>query len=133
MATELLSNQENRNQYLINHNPLVKFCQDKIPINSPFQIPCLTVIEVNKMISELKNKKSMGPDNIPVKLLKIAIPFIIGPLTYAYNLCISKNIFPSTLKIAKVIPIPKSKDVTNPLNFRPISILSSLSKPLENI
>ena len=48
-------------------------------------------------------------------------------LTYALR----KNVFPSELKKAKVVPLPKSTDKTNPTNYRPISLLSVLSKLLE--
>ena len=48
-----------------------------------------------------------------------------------YNLCIDKNCFPSKFKQAKVVPIYKSGDTADPSNYRPISILSFLSKPLE--
>jgi potassium voltage-gated channel Eag-related subfamily H protein 8 len=40
---------------------------------------------------------------------------------------------PRSMKIAKVIPIHKSKDKTDLGNYRPISLLSSLSKILEKI
>ena len=73
----------------------------------------------------------MGPDNIPTYLLKLAIPYVVDSLTYIYNLCIQKNIFPKIFKTAKVIPLPKNTDRTDPNNFRPISLLSVLSKPLE--
>ena len=52
-------------------------------------------------------------------------------ITYIYNLCIDKCIFPTLLKEAKVIPLPKSKDTSQPQNLRPISLLPILSKPLE--
>ena len=48
-------------------------------------------------------------------------------LTYALR----KTFFPSELKKAKVVPLPKSTDKTNPINYRPISLLSVLSKLLE--
>ena len=64
-------------------------------------------------------------------LLKTALPFIVEPLTYFYNICIDKHIFPKLLKEAKVIPLPKTKDPTQPQNLRPISLLPILSKPLE--
>ena len=59
------------------------------------------------------------------------MPYIVEPLTYIYNLCIKQNIFPSSLKVAKVVPLPKSKDKTDPNNFRPISLLPILTKPFE--
>ena len=48
-----------------------------------------------------------------------------------YNLCIEKLHFPLVFKQAKVIPYFKSGDATDPSNYRPISILPVLSKPLE--
>ena len=49
-------------------------------------------------------------------------------LTYALR----KTVFPSELKKAKVVPLPKSTEkTTNPTNYRPISRLSVLSKLLE--
>ena len=48
-------------------------------------------------------------------------------LTYALR----KTFFPSELKKAKVVPRPKSTDKTNPTNYRPISLLSVLSKLFE--
>ena len=41
------------------------------------------------------------------------------------------TVFPSDLKTAKVVPLPKAKDLTDINNYRPISVLSSISKPLE--
>ena len=61
----------------------------------------------------------------------MSLLYIIDSLTYVFNLCIEKNVFPSELKKAKVIPLPKSTDKTNPTNYRPISLLSVLSKLLE--
>ena len=42
-----------------------------------------------------------------------------------------ENLFPSEPKKAKVVPLPKSTDKTNPTNYRPISLLFVLSKLLE--
>ena len=73
----------------------------------------------------------MGPDNLPTYLLKLALPYVVELLTYIYNLCIQNNVFPKIFKTAKVIPLPKNTDRTDPNNVRPISVLSVLSKPLE--
>ena len=41
------------------------------------------------------------------------------------------QLFSFRLKTAKVVPLPKAKDLTDINNYRPISVLSSISKPLE--
>ena len=107
-------------------------CNRQNPDNATFFIPFLAVHEVGKLISKMDSKKSVGLDSVNVQLLKLSLPYIVEPLTYVYNLCIQKSCFPSGFKTAKVIPIPKTKDISNcPSDYRPISILSALSKPLE--
>ena len=110
---------------------LQTFCNDRLKPDVNFCIPYIAVYEVGRYIEGLDNKKAMGLDKIPVHLLKLALPYIVEPLTYVYNLCIENNTFPSALKMAKVIPLPKSNDRSDPNNFRPISILPILTKPLE--
>ena len=73
----------------------------------------------------------MGPDNITPYLLKIALPYIVKSLTYVYNLCIERNIFPTALKKAKVVPLPKTNGLSDLSNYRPIFLLPAISKPLE--
>ena len=65
----------------------------------------------------MDNNKSMGYDNINPFLLKLALPYIVEPLTYIYNLSILNNVFLTTLKKAKVIPLPKTNDLSEPNNF----------------
>ena len=91
----------------------------------------MTVLDVGKCISTMVNNKSTGRDNISPCLLKLALPYVVEPLAYIYNLSIQKNVFPTVLKKAKVISLPKVKDLSEPNNFRPISILPLLSKPIE--
>ena len=92
----------------------------------------MTVLDVGKYITMMDNNKSMGHDNINPFLLKLALTYIVEPLTYIYNLSILSNVFPTILKKkAKVIPLPKTNDLSEPHNFRPISILPLLSKPIE--
>ena len=110
---------------------LKKFCKDRISFSDSFKVPPIAVHEVGAYIKKLKNKKAMGPDNINSMMLKLALPYAVESLTYIYYLCIQQNIFPSALKAAKVIPLPKIKDLTDPNTFRPISLLSIMSKPLE--
>jgi hypothetical protein len=110
---------------------LSDFCTNKLKSESSFKIPFLAIHEVGALITSLKNTKSMGPDTLNPSLLKLALPYIVESLTFIYNKCIDQGVIPPALKSAKVIPLPKSKDVTDLHNFRPISLLSVISKPLE--
>jgi hypothetical protein len=121
---------DSNNTYVLDSR-LEQFCKDKLNKNTSASIPKLTTTEVSKIISNLKNKKSMGLDNINASFLKLSLPHILDSLTFIYNLCLNQNVFPSILKTAKIIPLPKSKDIGEISNFRPISLLSILSKPLE--
>ena len=89
--------------------------------------------EVSELVLSLKSKSSSGHDNISNSLLKEIIPFISQPLTHIFNLSIQNGIVPDVFKLAKVIPIFKSGDKTNPNNYRPISLLPTMSKVLEKI
>ena len=86
---------------------------------------------VDKTIKELNVKKSCGHDNISTILLKAIQHIILGSLTLIINQCITTNIFPDKLKIAKVIPIYKKDDDDIFDNYRPISLLPTISRVFE--
>ena len=88
---------------------LERFCQNRIGSTDSFIVPLIAVHEAGMQIVNLKNKKSMGPDNINSFLLKLALPYVVESLTHVYNLCIEQNSFPPALKAATVIPLPKTK------------------------
>ena len=110
---------------------LVDFCHQKTKGTDPLTIPLMAVHEMGTYISGMNNKKSSGPDEINNQLLKLASPYIAGLLAYISNLCIEQNVFPSEFQKAIVIPLAKTRDHKNLNCYRPISLLSVLSKLLE--
>jgi Reverse transcriptase (RNA-dependent DNA polymerase) len=89
--------------------------------------------EVKSTIKELKNTTSVGQDNISTKILKECINIISPPLTELINQSLNEGLFPNQLKIAKIIPIFKAGDRTLIENYRPIALLSVISKIYEKI
>lgn len=89
--------------------------------------------EVYAVINNFKNKNSCGFDMISIKVLKVLSPQISEHLAHLINLSITSGKFPSVLKIAKVIPVHKKNAVDDISNYRPISLLSTLSKVIEKL
>ena len=91
----------------------------------------MAVSEVFKSLCQLKQSNTKGTDRIDGKIIRLSAPFITDTITYIYNLIIEKNKFPRSFKEAKVIPLYKSSERSDPSNYSPISILSVLSKSVE--
>lgn len=90
-----------------------------------------TETEIYNIILTLKNKKTTGWDEIPIVLLKNSANILAAPLSYIINLMLNTGIFPDKLKVAEVTPIHKKGDYKDALNYRPIAILSCISKIFE--
>ena len=107
-----------------------RFVHQRAPTGiSPLSIPPVPEGFLSRQIEGLSTNK--GIDSLNVKRLKMVRPMIEGSLLYIYNSSISLGIFPHQWKIAKVTPVHKSGPKENIDNYRPISVLSSLSKILE--
>ena len=89
--------------------------------------------EAENIIKSLRPKNSSGNNGISTTLLKISSPLMSSPLTQICNKSLSSGIFPDHMKYAVVKPLFKKGDKSNISNYRPIPILSSLSKVLQKV
>jgi len=89
--------------------------------------------EIYKIIANLKSKKSSGHDQINSIFLKSISEEICFPVSIIINKSLETSEIPHIMKLAKVIPIYKCKDSQLFSNYRPISLLSVISKIMEKI
>ena len=114
------------------HTKLRHFIESQISPDTVFDIPQISVEDIQKELSGLEDSKAVGLDGIPPKLLRLSASIIARPLSYILNQSITTGIFPDEWKVAKVVPLHKKDSTQLKENFRPISVLSTLSKLLEH-
>ena len=110
---------------------LSNYIENKIPMTHRFRISPIEEDQVFKLLSKLNISKASGIDTLGPRLLKIAAPMIYKPLCHLINVSIETGMFPDELKIGKLTPIFKKGNKCDPGNYRPISILPTISKIVE--
>ena len=101
--------------------------------SSCFNFDYVHTEDISKIITKLKKKSSCGHDGISPKLLHHLRSSITAPLTVIINQSLCTGIFPDSLKVAKVIPLFKKGDDKLFNNYRPISLLPTISKVFEKV
>ena len=107
--------------------------RNRIDKNSIFSFKEIGKTEVIKEIKNLDIKKGSLSSDIPTKIIKEFDDLFAIFITENFNLCLNKGEFPEILKIAEVTPIYKKANPFEKDNYRPISILSNISKIYERI
>ena len=93
-------------------------------------ISYVSCMDIKTTILSLKNS-STGYDKLPASIAKQCIDNYVVPLTYIGNMSLMEGVFPSELKLAKVVPIFKAGESDKVTNYRPISVLSFFHKYLK--
>ena len=100
---------------------------------SALKLSPATLPELSCAISKLNASGAVGIDGVPLSAVKKCFPVIGCHLLHLINFSIKSSTFPSDWKIARVTPVFKAGDRANLDNFRPISVLSVLSKITEKV
>ena len=110
------------------NHPSVKLIADReslvifsfVPVSSSY---------MSTILHNLDLKKAVGVDGISSRLLRLSAPSIVNEITRSTNHFISSHSWPQEWKCSIVTP----DEDTNKANYRPISILTALSKVYERI
>ena len=89
--------------------------------------------QVKKLLKNLKNSHSTSIDELDNFAVKVSADIIAEPLHHVIVLSINQNKFPTAWKYSKVIPLHKKESQLERKNYRPVAILSPLSKILEKV
>ena len=92
----------------------------------------MTLDMILPAISRIKSD-SKGVDDTPIKYVKLSLPIIFPVLLNVFNCSFYQPYFPNLWKISRVRSLSKIKHPQNSSDYRPISLLCSISKALERI
>lgn len=98
-----------------------------------FKFHKVTSLTIIKTFKSLKSKKSEDLWGLSIVFISDIINILAPYLAHIFNCCIDNNEFPNLMKFSKILPLFKNGSKTDPSNYRPISILPSLSKIFEKL
>ena len=102
-------------------------------ISSEFSFRKVSEDEVQRVIYDLDTTKGCQNSDIPTKIIKNNGDIYAHYFCIYFNESIETGIFPDELKNADIIPVYKKKDKCLKENYRPVSILSNISKIFEKL
>ena len=103
------------------------------PLEQRFLAEPCNDAEIISIIFNFGANKSSGPYSIPTDIFKEFCPLLVEQIKMLVNKSLSEGNFPSIFKIAQICPIYKKSDKSKCVNYRPISLLSNLSKIFERV
>ena len=108
---------------------LINYANNYLPLYTFFKIPLITTPQVADFVRKLDPGKSTGLDGLGPRILKMACNIISPSIAALINKSITSGSF--QLKQAKVYPIFKNGSKDDQSNYRPFSILATISKNFE--
>ena len=107
-----------------NHPSIIKI-KSSVETTQLFDFNFVSSDNISKIINSVHSTKKSGA--IPIKIVKLANKKNFKDLANCINECIKQSKFPNELKIADITPI-SNEDPLDKTNYRPISILPTVSK-----
>ena len=115
-----------------NHASIARI-QEHVSIDSPFKFTNVSIGEVKSLLRNIDSSKATGYDTIPPKLVKAAANELAQPISSLVNMSLSLSRFPHELKKSETSPLYKGQNSLEPQNYRPLSVLTCLSKIFERV
>ena len=88
---------------------------------------------VYDLLQNIQQHKGFRPDNLPASFLKEVAYEISLILTLIFQAALDQGMLPSNWKTAKVVPIFKKGNKSDPCNYRPVPLTCICCKIIEHI
>ena len=118
------------NKYSI--NTVIKYYEHMIQ-GSHFNLASVSENSILTILKSTQVSKAAGLDGLSGRFLKDGAKFLAKPISDLCNLSINSEKFPDSCKVAKLRPLYKKGSLTQPCNYRPISLLPLISKVIEKV
>ena len=116
------------------NHPSILLIKENVQTAETFHFSPVSIVDIEKEILALNASKVGTFKNIPAKLIKETSDVCGKVFLDVWNSeIIDKHAFPTKLKLADITPIHKKNDTLSVGNYRPVSVLPSVSKILERI
>ena len=105
--------------------------QQNLPAKPPLSLKKTNSTKVKEAMVKIKTNKATGCDQIPPIAIKASAEVLCHPFSELFNYILNKSRIPQQWKLGEVTPVFKKDCSLTKSNYRPITILPSLSKVFE--
>ena len=112
-------------------SPLIR---DKLPVSKQNKFDLISDKEITNAIKCTKQGSSLGPEGIPITIIKDNLEFFVTVFSELFNAFIQQSYVPHSWRTAHITPILKKN--LNPINinsYRPISVTNNICRIFEKI
>jgi len=88
---------------------------------------------IRKRVGAIRKNKSIGPDNISGKILKLRGEAMIPYLAQLLDITMNNGTLPAEWTRAVVVPVHKGSDRSIVANYRLVSLTSVVRKQMEHV
>ena len=113
-------------------NTVITYYEHMIP-GYHFNFASVSENSILTILKATQVSKAAGLDSLYRRFLKDGAKFLAKPISDLCNLSINSEKFPDLGKAAKLRPLYKKGSITQPCNYRPISLLPLISKIIEKV
>ena len=115
------------------NHPSIKKINETHAETNRFSFSIVSCADVHKIVNSLDTSKATAYCSVPTKIFKENFDIFSGIITNIYNQSTISANFSTNLKCADVNPVHKKNDYTDKSNYRPVSLLPSVSKVFERL